>query len=77
MWLEILDQFSDLCLGTDAWNALTQKDRAWDFRIQMLSLVSRVPSVSVWSQLLFWGCGDQIRYLPTSSEGGEPCPRCI
>lgn len=53
MWLEILYQFSDLCLGNDAWNALTQKDSAWDFRIQTLSPVSRVPSVSVWSQLLF------------------------
>lgn len=53
MWLEIWYQFSGLRLGTEAWNALTQKDSAWDFRIQTLNSVPRVPSVSVWSQLLF------------------------
>lgn len=47
MWFEIQYQFSDLCLGTDTQSAFTQKDSAWDFRIQTLSLVSRVPSVSL------------------------------
>lgn len=66
MWLEIWYQFSDLCLGTDAWNALTHKDSAWDFRIQTLSPVSRAASVSVWSQLLF---GDVVIKLDAC------CPR--
>lgn len=48
MWLEIQYQFSDLCLGTDTQSALTQKDSAWNFRIQTLSPVSRVPSVSLY-----------------------------
>lgn len=52
MWLEILYQFSDLCLGTDTQSALTQKCLGfWDTDTK--PSVKGAICVPVWSELLF------------------------